>query len=39
MATKGQVVGGGGDGLGVWDWHMITEVYAMVDQQETCYTT
>ena len=27
--------GGGGerDGLGIWDWHMRTEVYGMIHQQ------
>ena len=25
--------GGGRDGLGVWDWHMHTEVYGMTGQQ------
>ena len=24
--------GGGRDGLGVWDWHMHTEVYGMIGQ-------
>ena len=24
---------GGRDGLGVWDWHMHTEVYGMTGQQ------
>ena len=28
---KGQV-GEGRDGLGVWDWHMHTEVYEMIGQ-------
>ena len=33
MVTKGDRLGGGEDGLGVWDWHMHTEVYGMIGQQ------
>ena len=29
MVTQGT---GGRDGLGVWDWHMHTEVYRMIGQ-------
>ena len=29
MVTKGDRCGGGRDGLGVWNWHMHTEVYGM----------
>ena len=25
--------GGGRDGLGIWDWHMYTEVYGMIGQR------
>ena len=31
MVSKGDM-GGGWDGLRVWDWHMNTEVYGMTDQ-------
>ena len=30
--TKGDRRDGGRDGLGIWDWHMYTEVYGMIDQ-------
>ena len=33
MVTKGDRWGvRGRDGLGVWDWHMHTEVYRMIDK-------
>ena len=32
MVTKGDRRGR--DGLGVWDWHMHTEVYGMIGQWE-----
>ena len=31
--TKGDQSGFGRDGLGVWDWHMHTEVCGMICQQ------
>ena len=33
MLTKGDKWEGGKDRLGVWDWHMPTEVYGMPGQQ------
>ena len=36
---RGTGGGGGRDGLGVWDWHMYTEVPRMIDQQGTSYST
>ena len=30
--TKGDRRDGGRDGLGIWNWHMHTEVYGMIDQ-------
>jgi len=35
MVAKADGVGGDGgrDGLGVWDWHMHTEVYEMIGHQ------
>ena len=32
MVTKGDSLGGGRDGRGVWGWHMHTEVYRMTGQ-------
>ena len=32
MVTKGNM--SGGNGLGIWDWNMHTEVNAMIDQRE-----
>ena len=37
MVTKGDRLGG--DGLGVWDWHVHTEVYGMTGQWEPVYST
>ena len=34
MVTKEDRWWVGRDGLGVWDWHMHTEVYGMIGQQE-----
>ena len=28
-----------GEGLGVWDWHMHTEVYGMIGKQDLLYST
>ena len=39
MVTKGDWCGGGRDGLGVWGWHMHTEVYGMNGQQGPAYST
>ena len=33
MVTKGDRKEDGRDGLGVWDWHMHTEVYVRIGQQ------
>ena len=33
MDTKGDSLGGGVDGLGVWDWYIHTEVYGLIGQQ------
>ena len=30
MVTKGNRWGQGKEGLGLWDWHMHTEVYGMI---------
>ena len=32
LVTKGDRWGSGKDGLGVWDWHMHTEIYGMTSQ-------
>ena len=33
MVTKGgRWVVGGSDALGIWDWHMHTEIYRMIGQ-------
>ena len=34
MAAKGDIWEGERDGLGVWDWHMHTEVYGMIAHWE-----
>ena len=33
IVTKGDKCREGRDGLGVWDWHMHTEVYGMTGQR------
>ena len=33
MVTKGASGVCGKNGLGVWDWHMHTEIYGMIGQQ------
>ena len=32
MVTKGDRLGSGRDGLGIWDWHMNTQIYGMIGQ-------